>query len=317
MRRRALLAALVPLTAGCFSGTRAQSDEPTETPEPTPTETPEPTPTETPEPGLSDDQQEALERIDAAENLLREAVYIYTGGVSADLLDVSAETAESEFDDRSILLKLSDVQTAVNKAERAAVTDEQVRTVESLQKMQEFLTQATDLQALLIEGHEALPEAYEALEDGDEEGAVTSELDEIERILDETSGRLEGVTGDVDPSIVEATDAVGKEEFEQKLTQFEHEREVLNELYDAMSTVQSARSELDAARAKADDGDYYSAENAADRAAENLDDTVDELDELDEDLPSRADAFEDPIKDVLTVARDYASEADELHDRYD
>jgi len=309
MRRRALLAAIVPLTAGCFSGTRAQSDEPTETPEPTPTETPES--------GLSDDQQEALERINAAGNLLSEAVYIYTGGVSADLLDVSAETAESEFDDRSILLKLSDVQTAVNEAERAAVTDEQVRTVESLQKTQEFLAQATDLQAWLIEGHETLPEAYEALEDGDDESAVTSELDEIERILDETSDRLENVTGDVDPSVSEATDAIGIEELEQKLTQFEHEHEVLDELHDALSTIQSARDELDAARAKADDGDYYSAENAADRAAENLDDTVDALEELDEGLPSRADAFEDPVEDVLTVARDYTSEAEDLHDRYD
>ena len=32
MKRRALLAAIVPLTAGCFSGTRTQADEPTETP---------------------------------------------------------------------------------------------------------------------------------------------------------------------------------------------------------------------------------------------------------------------------------------------
>jgi DNA repair exonuclease SbcCD ATPase subunit len=306
MRRRALLAALVPLTAGCFSGTRAQSDQPDETA----------TPTETPEPGLSDDQQEALERINAAENLLREAVYIYAGGVSNDLLGVSADTPETEFDDRSILLKLSDAQTAVNDAERAAVTDEQVRTVERLQGMGQFLKRATDLQAWLIEGHEALPGAHEALEDGDDESTVLAELDAVEGILDEASRPLEVVTEDVDSSVTEATDAVGREEFEHKRTQFEHEHEVLKELHDAMSTIQSARNELDTARAKADDGDYYSAENAADRAADTLDDIVDRLEDLEENLPSRADAFEDPVKDVLAVARDYADEADDLYHDY-
>ncbi|MEF8784013.1 MAG: hypothetical protein V5A39_10890 [Haloarculaceae archaeon] len=318
MKRRALLAAIVPLTAGCFSGTRTQSDEPAETPTPTPDETPTETPTETPadssEQTLSDDQQEAINKINTAQSRLSEAVYIYTGGVSDDLLEVSA--AASEFDDRSVLLKLSAVQTAINEAQRAAVTTEQKETVESLREIQRFLTQATDLQAWLIEGHEAVADTYDAIDDDDDEETVKNELDAVERTVENASDPLEIVTG-IDSVAAESTDAIGMDEYEQKQTQFEHEVDVLEQLHDALSTIQSARDGLDAARAKADDGDYSSAENAADRADETLDETVDTLEDLNDDLPSRAGAFDDLIEDVLALAQDHASEADDLHDQYD
>jgi hypothetical protein len=318
MKRRALLAAIVPLTAGCFSGTRTQSDEPAETPTPTPDETPTETPTETPadlsEQTLSDDQQEAINKINTAQSRLSEAVYIYTGGVSDDLLEVSA--AASEFDDRSVLLKLSAVQTAINEAQRAAVTTEQKETVESLREIQRFLTQATDLQAWLIEGHEAVADTYDAIDDDDDEETVKNELDAVERTVENASDPLETVTG-IDSVAAESTDAIGMDEYEQKQTQFEHEVDVLEQLHDALSTIQSARDGLDAARAKADDGDYSSAENAADRADETLDETVDTLEDLNDDLPSRAGAFDDLIEDVLALAQDHASEADDLHDQYD
>jgi hypothetical protein len=318
MKRRALLAAIVPLTAGCFSGTRTQSDEPAETPTPAPDETPTETPTETPadlsEQTLSDDQQEAINKINTAQSRLSEAVYIYTGGVSDDLLEVSA--AASEFDDRSVLLKLSAVQTAINEAQRAAVTTEQKETVESLREIQRFLTQATDLQAWLIEGHEAVADTYDAIDDDDDEETVKNELDAVERTVENASDPLETVTG-IDSVAAESTDAIGMDEYEQKQTQFEHEVDVLEQLHDALSTIQSARDGLDAARAKADDGDYSSAENAADRADETLDETVDTLEDLNDDLPSRAGAFDDLIEDVLALAQDHASEADDLHDQYD
>lgn len=323
MKRRALLAALVPLTAGCFSGTRAQTSEPTDTatpvPRSTPAETPEPTPAETPaetpEPTPAAEQTEAVEAIDTAQDRLREAVYIYTGGVSNDLLDVSADT--SGFDDRSVLLKLSDVQTAVNEAERVAATAEQTRTVDALRRMQRFLTQATDLQAWLIEGHEAITDAHDAIDDEDGEEAIEEELDAVDSAVEGASRPLAVVTEEIEPAAAGGTDTIEADEFERKQTQFEHELDVLGQLRDALSTVQSARSELDAARSKADDGEFYSAEEAADRAAESLEDAVDDLEDLDDDPPSRAGAFEDRIEDVLALTRDYAAEADDLHDRYE
>lgn len=314
MKRRALLAAIVPLTAGCFSGTRTQADEPAETPTPTPDETPTETPDDSSERTLSDAQQDAINKIHTSQTHLREAVYIYTGGVSDDLLEVSAAT--SEFDDRSVLLKLSDAQTAINEARRAAVTTEQKATVESLQKIQRFLTQATDLQAWLIEGHEAIVDTYNAIDDDDDEDTVHNELDAVERTVENASDPLESVTG-IDSAAAESIDAIGIDEYEQKQTQFEHEVDVLEQLHDALSTIQSARDELAAARSKADDSDYYSAEKAADRSDETLDETVDNLEDLDDNLPSQAGAFEDLTEHVLALAQDYASEADYLRDQYD
>lgn len=325
MRRRALLATLVPLTAGCFSATGAESPDeaesqpstPTDTTTPAATPTPEETstPTETPDQISSDERLEARETIDTAEDHLREAVYIYTGGVSNALLDVSADAAE--FDDRAVLLKLSEAVTAMNEAERTAVTDQQAETVDSLREMHRFLTQATDLQAWLIDGHEAVADAYDAIDDGDDESSVEAELEATKRVLEGASGPLDIITKEIDPASTDATDAIGREEYKHKRTQFENEYAVLEDLYDALSTIQSSREELDAARAKADKGDYLSAESAAERSVETLEETVDTLEGLDEDTPSRADAFEGLIDDVLTLAQDYETEAEDLHDMYD
>ena len=315
MKRRALLAALAPLTAGCFGATRAETDQPpaTETPGQQSTETPDTQSTATPDTTGSADREEAVGKIDTAQDRLREAVYIYAGGVSSELLDVSAAT--EEFDDRSVLLKLSDVQTAINEAERAAVTAEQKETVESLREMHRFLTRATDLQAWLIEGHEAVADTYDAIDDADDGDTVKAELDAVEQAVDKAGDPLEAVTA-VESGAADSTDAIDTTEFERKVTQFENEMDVLDQLHGSLSTIQAEREELDAARAKADNGDYYSAEQAAERAADSLDETVETLETLDEDPPEHAGAFNYQIEDVLALARDYAAEADGLQNRY-
>jgi prefoldin subunit 5 len=315
MKRRALLAALAPLTAGCFGATRAETDQPpaTETPGQQSTETPDTQSTATPDTTGSTDREEAVGKIDTAQDRLREAVYIYAGGVSSELLDVSAAT--EEFDDRSVLLKLSDVQTAINEAERAAVTAEQKETVESLREMHRFLTRATDLQAWLIQGHEAVADTYDAIDDGDDGDTVKAELDAVEQAVDKAGDPLEAVTA-VESGAADSTDAISTTEFERKVTQFENEMDVLDQLHGSLSTIQAEREELDAARAKADNGDYYSAEQAAERAADSLDETVETLETLDEDPPEHAGAFNYQIEDVLALARDYAAEADDLQNRY-
>ena len=134
MDRRAFLVALTPLVAGCFGGQRSQpTATSTETPESTPTETPEPTPTETPEPTATPEPEaspEAAQHIDDAQDRLTESVYVYTGGVTDDLLSVTAET--EEFRARDVLLRLDRVQRAIAAAEADATTDEQRATIASL-----------------------------------------------------------------------------------------------------------------------------------------------------------------------------------------
>jgi len=238
-------------------------------------------------------------------------VYIYTDGVSADLLDVSAET--TGFDDRAVLLKLSDAQTAIGEAGRAATTTEQTETVESLRELHRYLTQATDLQAWLIDGRDAVLNAYDAIDDGDDEDAVESELDATEEAVENASDPFEAVS-DVDSGSMDAIDAIGTDEYEAKQRQFEVELDALDRLETALSTIYSQRTQLEDARDDIDDGDYDSAENTADRASDELDDAIDDLEDLEENLSSEADAFEDPIEDVLELARDYEDEAGSVED---
>jgi len=308
VKRRALLAAIAPLTAGCFGTTQGQSDEPTDTPESTPT----PEPTDTPDPGPSESERRAGDdAIVEAQNQLQEAVYIYTDGVSADMLDVSAET--TGFDARAVLLKLSDAQTAISDAGRAATTTEQTETVESLREVHQYLTQATDLQAWLIDGRDAVLNAYDAIDDSDDEDTIESELDAIEEAVENATDPFEAISN-VDSGTTEAIDAIGTDEYEQKQRQFESELDALERLEGALSTIYSQHTQLEDAQDDIDDGDYDSAENTADRASDELDDTVDDMGDLEENLSSRADAFEDPVEDVLEMAREYEDEAGSVED---
>lgn len=314
MKRRALLAAIAPLTAGCFGTTQGQSDEPTDTPEPadTPESTPTPEPTDTPDPGPSGSERRAGDdAIVEAQNQLQEAVYIYTDGVSADMLDVSAET--TGFDARAVLLKLSDAQTVIGEAGRAATTTAQTETVESLREVHQYITQATDLQAWLIDGRDAVLNAYDAIDDRDNEDAIESEIDAIEEAVEDASGPFEAVSN-VDSGTMEAIDAIGTDEYEEKQRQFEGELDALERLEGALSTIYAQHTQLEDARADISDGDYDSAENTADRASDELDDTVDDMEDLEGNLSSRADAFEDPVEDVLGMARDYENEAASIED---
>ena len=314
MHRRALLAAIAPLTAGCFGTTRSRSSEPADTPEPnnTPEPTDAPEPTDTPEPGPSEDERRAgADAIVEAQNQLREAVYIYTDGVSADLLDVSAET--TGFDDRAVLLKLSDAQTAIGEAERAATTTEQTETVGSLRELHRYLTQATDLQAWLIDGRDAVLNAYDAIDDRDGEDAVESELDAVASAVENASDPFEAAS-DVDSGSMDAIDAISADEYEDKQRQFEVELDALERLEGALSTIHAQSTNLEDARNDIDDGDYDAAENTADRASDELDDAIDDLEDLEENLSAEADAFEDPTEDVLKLARDYEDEAASVED---
>ncbi|WP_251341614.1 hypothetical protein [Haloplanus halophilus] len=317
MDRRAFLVALTPLVAGCFGGEPSGSDAtatPTGTPEPTATETPEPTATPTatatPEPEAS---PEAAQQIDAAQDRFTEAVYVYTGGVTDDLLSVTAET--EEFRARDVLLRLDRVQRALAEAEVEATTDEQRETVDALDTMQRFLTLATDAQSWLVDGHDALREAYSHMDDNDLQDAE-DDIERVETASEELSDPTNTLQEEMDASAASVTDAVSEDEYESKVTQLLDETETLDALGDDAADIRNGLTLIADARDDIDDDRTDEAADTADRAYEVLSDAEDRLDERSNDLPARADAFADVVDDLLDLASSRASEAENIHDQY-
>ncbi|MFB6195907.1 MAG: hypothetical protein ABEI80_07025 [Haloplanus sp.] len=317
MDRRTFLAALPPLVAGCFGGRRRQSTPtatatPTETPEPTATPTPTPTatPTETPEPTPSG---AAAQLIDDAQDRFTEAVYVYTGGVTDDLLSVTAET--EDFRAREVLLRLDRVQRALQEAEAEATTEGQRTTIDSLDTMQQFLTLATDAQSWVIDGHDALRAAYRHLDDTNLDDAE-ADLERVGTAADEAAGPTSTMQEEKDVDSASATDAIGSEEYAEKITQLTAEADMLatlqthaSDLRNGISSVADARDLIDADRTS-------EAANTADQAYDTLRDVEDRLDELLSDFPERADAFEEIAEDLLDLASSSAASADGIRDEY-
>jgi hypothetical protein len=315
MDRRAFLVALTPLVAGCFGGQRSQpTATSTETPEPTPTETPEPTPTETPEPTPTPEPEaspEAAQHIDDAQDRLTESIYVYTGGVTDDLLSVTAET--EEFRARDVLLRLDRVQRAIAAAEADATTDEQRATIASLDSMQRFLTLATDAQSWLIDGHDALTEAYTHLDERDLSDAE-ADIESVETAAEEVREPTTTIEEEMAPENAAVTDAVDADEYEAKVAQLNDETEILEALGDDAADIREGLTLIDEARDEADDGREEEAADTADRAYELLSDVEDRLDERVSDLPARAEAFEDVADDLLDLASSGATTAEVVYD---
>jgi hypothetical protein len=314
MDRRAFLAALTPLVAGCFGGQPSQptatptdaTESTTTTPEPTPTATP----TATPEPEAS---AEAARHIDDAQDRLTEAVYVYTGGVTDDLLSVTAGT--EEFRARDVLLRLDRVQRAIADAEADANTDQQRSTIESLDSMQRFLTLATDAQSWLIDGHGALVEAYTHLDERDLSDAE-SDIERVETASDEVAAPTATIAEETDGDHAAVIDAIGTDEYERKVTQLADEADALDglgsdaaDLHEGVSLIVEARDEIDENRDE-------EAVDTADRAYELLTDAEDRIDERLSELPDRAEAFEDVAEDMLDLASSRAADAENIYDTY-
>ncbi|WP_248897894.1 hypothetical protein [Haloplanus halobius] len=305
MYRRTYLAALTPLVAGCFGGQRSQ---PTATATATPTETPEPT--ATPEPAAS---PEAAQHIDTAQDRLTEAVYIFTGGVTDDLLSITAET--QTFRARDVLLRLDRVQRALADADAAASTEEQRTTVQSLDTMQRFLTLATDAQSWLIDGHDALTEAHTHMDDNDLQDAE-DDIDRVETAAEEVSEPTETLQEEMDIASASVTDAISEDEYDGKVAQLTDEADILSAVGDDATDLRNGLSMIVDARDDIDDNRTDEAADTADRAYEVLSDVEDRLDERSSDLPERAGSFEDVIDDLLNLASSHAAEAETIYDQY-
>jgi hypothetical protein len=317
MDRRAFLVALTPLVAGCFGGQRSQptpTATATDTPEPTATDTPEPTPTDTPEPTATPEPEaspEAAQHIDDAQDRLTEAVYIYTGGVTDDLLSVTAET--EAFRARDVLLRLDRVQRALHAAEADATTEEQRSLIASLDTMQRFLTLATDAQSWLIDGHDALREAYTHLDERELDDAA-DDIDRVETASEEVNQPTATLGDEMDVDSASVTDAIDGDEYEAKVGQLGDEADALSNLGDDAADIHDGVSMIVEARDEVDDGRRDEAADTADRAYELLSDVEDRLDERVSDLPARADAFEDLADDLLDLASSRAAEAEVIYD---
>jgi len=313
MDRRTFLVALTPLAAGCFGGqpsepTPTATSTATETPEPTATETPEPTPTPTPEAS-----PEAAQHIDDAQDRFTEAVYVFTGGVSDDLLSVTAGT--ESFQARDVLLRLDRVQQSIHAAEAAATTDEQRATVDDLDTMQRFLTHATDAQSWLIDGHDALTAAYNRLDEFELESAA-DELDDVEAAVDEVSSPTTTIEDELDPESASVTDAISSDEYEQKVTQLSEETSLLSDLSSAASDIHEGSGLISDARDQVDDDRTDDAASTANQAFDLLRDVEYELDRQLSDLSDAADAFEDIGDDLLSLASNRANEAENLYEQH-
>jgi hypothetical protein len=317
MDRRAFLVALTPLAAGCFGGQPSGSDTtatPAETSEPTATETPEPTATPTatatPEPEAS---EAAAELISTAQGQLSEAVYVYTGGVTGDLLSVTAET--ESFRAREVLLQLDDIQRTLAEAEAEATTEEQRTTVEAIDTMQRFLTHATDAQSWLIDGHDALGGAFTRMDDGDLD-AAEDDVEQVETAVDQLSAPMDTIGAETANAPATAVDAIGENEYGEKVAQLTDESELLTALADDVRDIRAGIDLLARARDEIDDDRTDRAANTADRAYETLNDVEDRLDDILDDLPERADAFEPVVEDLRYLASRNAADADTIYEQY-
>lgn len=321
MRRRTLIAALPPLVAGCFGG---QPRSPTETPTATTTETPTVTPTETPTPEPTpeptetptpepDPSEEAADRLDDARDSLQEAVYVYTGGTTDDLLSVSAET--ESFRARDVLLKLDGVQRALADARSAATTDGQRAAVSALDDMQRFLTLATDAQSWLVDGHDAFTSVVDDLEETRLDDAESG-VDRAETAAEEAAPPTNTIAETIDAESTSATDAIGSDEFDEKLAQLSDEADVLDSLQRNANDLRNGTSILVDARDEVDDGRTDDAADTADRAYDVLDEFENRLDDLVDDFPPGAEAFEEVADDLYGLSSARASDADDIRDEY-
>jgi len=319
MDRRAYLVALTPLVAGCFGGQRSQptaTATSTDTPEPTATDTPEPTPTDTPEPTATPEPEaspEAAQHIDDAQDRLTEAIYVYTGGVTDDLLSVTAET--EEFRARDVLLRLDRVQRALHAAEAEATTEKQRSAIASLDTLQRFLTHATDAQSWLIDGHDALTEAHTHLDERELDDAA-DDIERVETTSEEVNQPTATIEEEMDVDSASAIDAIDGDEYEAKVTQLTDEADVLANLGDDAADIHDAASMIVEARDEIDGGRTSEAADTADQAYELLNDVEDRLDERISQLPDRAEAFEDVADDLLDLASSRAAEAETIYDNY-
>jgi uncharacterized phage infection (PIP) family protein YhgE len=319
MDRRAFLVALTPLVAGCFGGQRSQptpAAPATDTPESTPTSTPEPTATATPEPTPTPEpeaSEAAAELIGDARRQLTEAVYIYTGGVSDDLLSVTAE-AES-FRARDVLLRLNGIPRTLTEAEAEATTDEQHTTIASLDAMHRFLTQATDAQSWLIDGRRALAEAYTHMDDTDMD-AAGDDIERVETAAEEVEAPMATLREALDATDPSAIDAIGESEYERKVSQLSDEADVLTSLGESVTDLENGLSLLIRARDEVDDDRTDRAADTAERAYDALNDVEDRLDDLLDDFPERAGAFENVADDLRYLASRNANDADAIYEEY-
>lgn len=326
MDRRAVLALLTPLVAGCFGGeairrteapggTSTETPTPestgTATPEPTATTTPEPTETDTPEPTPSADEREAERHLRTARDRIEATVDEYGG--AGGLAEVRADA--DSFVPSDVYVSLVRANAAVNRAAALAATDEQETAAEQLAGVVTFLSRSTAAQASVIAGHDALSAALDALEDG-EGDEVGDSLDPMDTAREETERALSHLDSDTDVADVDAVESVDEDDYETKVEQFEAEATALDDAIDPLSTAADGTVLLSTARSRGENGDGDDAADDAADAQERLEEAASTFGNLAGDLPDGATAFEALFESLQEETAALAAAAADVRNEY-
>ena len=323
MHRRRVLAALTPLLAGCFGGSAVSRTETpdgestaaaTETPEPTatPTETPEPTatPTETPdEPAAA--EEEAAQHIETARDRIDTAVDEYAD--DGDITDVRADA--EDFVPGDVYAALVRANSGASRATALAATAEQETTAARLEGVVAFLTRATAAQENVVEGHDALVAAREALDD-EVTDLVDARVDEVDTARENAERALSHLTSDTDASDVEAVDALDDDDYETKREQFDAATDALDDATGEVSDFADGVDLLNAARTRGENGNEDAAVEDATDAQERLEEVASAFGDIVDDLPDAASGFEDAFTSFEDLADEKAGDAEDVQNDY-
>lgn len=321
MHRRGVLAALTPLLAGCFGGNAVSRTEtpdagstpaPTATPEPTATPTPEPTatPTETPE-GSAPAGEEAATHIETGRDRIRTAVDEYADG--GDLTGVRAD-AEG-FVPGDVYAALVRTNSAVSRAATLAATDEQETTVDRLDGVVAFLTRATAAQENVIEGHDALVAAREALDD-EVTDLADARVEEVDTARENAERALSHLSVGSDASDMDAVGVVDDDDYRTKREQFDAATTALDDARSEVADFSDGIVLLGTARSRGENGDEDDAVEDATDAQERLEEVASAFGDLVDDLPSEASAFEDLFTSFEDLADEKAGVAEDVKNEY-
>lgn len=317
MRRRALLALLAPLTAGCLGGfelsrqgQQAVDDGKTATPAPDRTAAATPAPESRPS-DPAGDERTARRRLRVARERLRGAVEAYAGVGS--LAEVDA--ADDGFVAREVYVSLVRASGVVEEARTLAATDEQAERAEALSGVVAFLSRAAAGQAAMHAGHERLLALPATLRDGDV-GRARALVDELgaDRREVETSASL--VRSESTAADVSAIDLLADDARELKLAQFDAAVTALDDAIRPSRTLVDGVERLIEARAAATDGEELRASDRAASAQTALDGAATELRALADDLPAEAAPFADAVETLARYADDRTQEAIDIQETY-
>lgn len=298
MNRRRILVLLGVTLAGCSGSQPTSTEAPTETQtatrEPTATasasptatatstatETPTPEPTATPEQTPTDAERRGTEAITMAKREFNVVIRAYTSEIDDD--EITDVTAATGYYSRGVEAALADAQKAYQRAEDRAVTRTQTTAATDLVTTWQFFRLANRAQEALVETYGFLDGALDAALE-DDFTAVRAASTEINTRFRDARAPKNDLEADIDGEALEVIDDLSERDYDTKVTQFEGEVQVFDEVRALLEDLADALSTLDDARDAADAGETEDARDRGNDAAAMFDDLVEDFEDLAED----------------------------------